>query len=228
MIDLATSQKLFIFILMVSFAVFGILRWLSKMRDEEQVKEAGLQRIGRREFDKFIGPRKFSCMHSPIFSSDTVDHYYGPLGEYNACLFTIVAGRNLTYLTVLIRSINVEIPHFIIKPKSFTAEVRDMLGIKAHHPSLPWQLIDKYDITSTDDGIFVPMLTPEIIAYFLGNEGVWVEVAGDDLMIRHPLKGVRENYETALKRSYDLAVLLPSRPGRRGGHAPELPSLPEG
>lgn len=48
MIDLATSQKLVIFILMVSFAVFGILRWLSKMKDEEQIQEAGLQRIGRR------------------------------------------------------------------------------------------------------------------------------------------------------------------------------------
>lgn len=208
MIDLATSQKLVIFILMVSFAVFGILRWLSKMKDEEQIKEAGLQRIGRREFDKLIGPRKFSCLHSPLFSSGTIDHYYGPSGEYNTCLFTIVAGRNLTYLTVLIPSIKVEVPHFIIKPKSFSAEVRDMLGIKEHHPALPLQLIDQYDITSTNDRIFALMLTPEIIAYFLKNEGVWVEVAGDGLMIRHPLKGVRENYETALKRSHDLAVLL--------------------
>ncbi len=83
-----------------------------------------------------------------------------------------------------------------------------MLGIRAHQAVIPDALIAKYDVSSEDDGRFASMLTPEIVSFFLNNEGVSAEVHSGTLLITPSLRSDPKNYEPAIQCAHGFAQLV--------------------
>ena len=83
-----------------------------------------------------------------------------------------------------------------------------MLGMRQHHASIPASLIDKYDVSSDDDGRFVAMLTPEVVRSFLDNEGVSAEYHSGSLLITPSLISKPENFESAVQCAHAFADVL--------------------
>ncbi len=109
---------------------------------------------------------------------------------------------------VLITSISLPFPNFIIRPKSFTQEVGDMLGMREHFAAIPASLIDKYAVKSEDEGRFASKLTPEIVSMFLNNEDVSVEYLNGALLVTPALISEEKNYEPAVQLAHALALSL--------------------
>lgn len=138
--------------------------------------------------------------------------YRGTVDGFDTFVFSLANTRTTSVITILLKSHFNHLTHFIIKPKSFTEEVGDMLGIRNHSPLYPFELIDKYDVSSDDDAKLASILTPEVIGYFFVNEGVWVEVLGGHLMVRNPILDEPEKYEIAINKTLCFAHLLGVNP----------------
>jgi hypothetical protein len=95
-----------------------------------------------------------------------------------------------------------------LKPKTFTEEVGDRLGIGDHRASFPQILLDMYDISSEDDGAFAGMLRPGIITFFLHHGGLSAEYQNGALLVTPSLISNEQNYELAVQRTHALAQLL--------------------
>lgn len=196
-------------ILIALLVIVGTFYWCSKIKSGELTCGMNLWDITRSEFDKLIMKRKFSALNSWVNTPYISQFYAGKFNELETCIFSLVEGRySPTYLGVLITSIDLPFPNFIVRPKSFTQEVGDMLGVRDHHVTIPASLIDKYDVTSEDDGRFASELRPKIISLFLSNEGVSVEYLNGALLVISTLTGEEKNYESAVQLAHDFAQSL--------------------
>ncbi len=182
-------ENLIIIILIAVLIVVGTLYWCGKkVKSGELTCRMNLCDITRSEFDKLINKRKFSALNSWVNTPYLFQFFAGKFNELETCIFSIGTDRySPPTLGVLITSINLSFPNFIISPKSFTQEVGDMLGMREHYAAIPASLIDKYDVSSEDDGRFAAKLTPEIVSLFLNSEGVSVEYLNGALLINPPL-----------------------------------------
>ena len=80
--------------------------------------------------------------------------------------------------------------------------------MRQHYAAIPESLIDKYDVSSEDDGRFAAILTPKIVRLFLDNEGVSVECLNSALLFSPSLISDEKNYEPAVKLAHAFAHLL--------------------
>jgi len=197
-------------ILFAGVIIVGTLYWCSK-----KVKSGGLTcgmnlwNITRSEFDKLINKRKFSALNSWVNTPYLSYFYAGKFNELETCIFSIGKDRYIPpTLGVLITSISLPFPNFNIRPKSFTQEVGDMLGMREQFAAIPASVIDKYDVKSEDDGRLASKLTPEIISIFLNNEGVSVEYLNGALLVTPPLISEEKNYEPAVQLAHAFAQSL--------------------
>lgn len=199
-------------------ALLAVLAFADWRRRSGQVRSAtgalGLVGIERDDFREMVGGRKFSCLHSWVNTPYPMEFFRGVRDGVSFCLFSIGRGRNLTYLAVLVLSGKEDLPHFVIKPKSFTEEVGDMMGWRSHPAAYPSELLNYYDVSSETAEAVAPVFTQEMIGFFLTNEGTWAEVVSGALMVEHPLKSDPAQFETAITRTFALAKLL----GMCGGH----------
>ena len=200
-------MDLLIFILIILLFVIGTLWWCDKkVKSGDLTCGMGLRDITRREFDKLLGERKFSALNSWVTTPYLSQFYAGKFNELETCIFTIVEGRySPPLLAVLITSASVPFPNFVIRPKSFTQEVGDMLGVREHHAAIPASLIDKYDVSSEDDEKFSSQLMAEIVCLFLHNEGVSVQFLNGALLVILPLISEEKNYEPAVQLAHAFA-----------------------
>lgn len=203
-------MNLIVFILIIVLIVIGTIQWCErKVKSGDITCGMGLRDISRREFDKLINKRKFSVLNSWVATPYLSQFFAGRVKGIDTCIFSISVGRySPIILGVLLTSINLPSPNFVIRPKSFSQEVGDMLGMRQHHTAYPETLIDKYDVSSEDDGRFAAMLTPEIIRFLLDNEGVSVEVLDGDLFVTPSLISDPQNYEPAIERVHAIAQML--------------------
>lgn len=195
-------------ILLILSLVTAVIWYRKKNLADAEALKLRLVRISKSEFDSVLEDRKFSCMYSWVATPATRNFFKGIINGFNTYLFSIAATKTTSNLSVLLKSEFTQLPNFKIKPKSFTEEVGDMLGIRNHYPAYPAELIDKYDITSDDDNKLSPILTPEIIGCFLKNEDVWVEVQRGDLMVLTTLIDDAENFKEAIEMAHTLAHLF--------------------
>lgn len=197
-------------ILIAVLIIVGTLYWCSKkVKSGELTCGMNLWDITRSEFDKLVKKRKFSALNSWVNTPYLSYFYAGKFNELDTCIFTIVEGRySPPYLGVLITSIRLPFPNFIIRPKSFTQEVGDMLGVREHHAAIPASLIDKYDVSSEDDARFASQLTAEIISMFIKNEEVSVEYLDEALLVMPRMINEEKNYEPAVQLAHAFALSL--------------------
>lgn len=193
--------------------VIGTLWWCARKVPSGQITcGMGLKDISRCEFDVLINHRKFSAITSWVNTPYLSQFFAGTVNGLNTCIFTIAKDRYTPVtLGVLMTSLNLSFPNFIIRPKSFSQEVGDMLGIRDHRTAFPQSLMDKYDISSEDGGTLADMLTPEIIRFFLENEGMSAEFHSGTLLVTPSLISHDENHEPAVQRAHALALLLGGR-----------------
>lgn len=199
-----------IMILIAVLIVVGTLYWCSK-----KVKSGGLTcgmnlwDITRGEFDKLVNKRMFSALNSWVNTPYLSYFYAGKFNELDTCIFTIVEGRySPPFLVVLITSIRLPFPNFVIRPKSFTQEVGDMLGVREHHAAIPAALIDKYDVSSEDDERFASQMTAQIVSMFLNNGDVSVEYLDGALLVTTRLISEEKNYQPAVQLAHAFAQSL--------------------
>ncbi len=197
-------------ILIAGVIIVGTLYWCSKkVKSGELTCGMNLWDITRSEFDNLINKRKFSALNSWVNTPYLFQFYAGKFNELETCIFSIGKGRYTPpFLGVLITSISLPFPDFIIKPKSLTQEVGDMLGVREHHAVIPASLIDNYDVSSEDDGRFAAKLTPDIVSLFLHNEGVSVEYLNGALLVTPTLISEEKNYEPAVQLAHAFAYSL--------------------
>ncbi|BCG45619.1 hypothetical protein GEOBRER4_n0376 [Citrifermentans bremense] len=197
-------------ILAVVVLVTGVFWWCEKKVPSGQATcGLGLSDFSRREFDALLNKRKFSALTSWVNTPYLSQFFAGTVNGMNTCVFTISRSRySPTTFGILLTSLDLPIPKFILKPKTFTKEVGDMLGIGDHRASFPQSLVDMYDISSEDDGTFAAMLRPEIITFFLHHEGLSVEYQNGALLVTPSLISNEQNYEPAVQRTHTLAQLL--------------------
>lgn len=196
-------------ILIAGLIIAGTLYWCSKVKSGELTCGMNLWDITRSKFDKLINKRKFSALNSWVNTPYLFQFYAGNFNGLETCIFSIGKGRyRPPTLAVLITSISLPFPNFIISPKSFSQEVRDMLGVREHYAAIPASLIDKYDVKSEDDGKFASKLTPEIVSMFLNNEDVSVEYLNGALLVTLTLISEEKNYEPAVQLAHALALSL--------------------
>ena len=197
-------------ILIAVLIVVGTLYWCSKkVKSGELTCGMNLWDITRNEFDKLINKRKFSALNSWVSTPYLAYFYAGKFNELETCIFSIGKDRySPPTFGVLITSISLPFPNFVISPKSFTQEVGDMLGMRAHSAAIPASLKDKYDVKSEEDGRFASMLTPEIVSMFLNNEGVSVEYLDGALLVTPSLISEEKNYEPAVRFAHAFALSL--------------------
>jgi len=203
-----TYYKVVFSALFISCIVAAIYSFRRQRKSDFATSKLGLTRATKRKFNNSKEKAKFSCMQSWSAPPRAHNFYHGTISGFDTFVFSLANTRTTSVITVLLKSNFNHLPHFIIKPKSFTEEVGDMLGIRKHHPLYPFELIDKYDVSSDDDAKFASILTPEIIGYFFENEGVWVEVLRGHLMVRNPILDDPENYEIAINKTLCFAHLL--------------------
>lgn len=201
----ATYNYGVLIILLFLSLVTAVLWYRRKNLADAEALKLRLVRISKSEFDCILENRKFSCMNSWVATPATRNFFKGTIDGFNTYLFSIAATKSTSNLSVLLKSGFSQLPNFIIKPKSFTEEVGDMLGVRNHHPAYPADLINKYNITSDDDNKLSSMLTPEIIGYFMKYEDVWVEVQRGDLMVQPTLRDDAENFTEAIEIAHTLA-----------------------
>jgi hypothetical protein len=197
-------------ILIAVLIIVGTLYWCSKkVKSGELTCGMNLWDITRSEFDKLINKRKFSALNSWVNTPYLFQFYAGKFNEFETCIFSIGKDRYCPpTLGVLITSISLTFPNFIIRPKPFTQEVGDMLGMREHSAAIPASLIDKYDVKSEDDGMFASKLTPEIVSMFLNNEGISVEYLDGALLVTPTLISEDKNYESAVQLAHAFALSL--------------------
>lgn len=197
-------------ILIALLIIVGTYYWCSKkVKSGELTCGMNLWDITRSEFDKLVNNRKFATLNSWVNTPYLSQFFAGKFNEIETCIFSRCEGRySPTTLGVLITSITLPFPNFIIRPKSFTQEVGDMLGMREHYATIPASLIDKYDVKSEDDGIFASKLTPEIISMFLNNEDASVEYLNGALLVTPPLISEEKNYEPAVQLAHAFAQSL--------------------
>lgn len=196
-------------ILIAGLIIAGTFYWCSKVKSGELTCGMNLWDITRSEFDKLINKRKFSALNSWVNTPYLFQFYAGKFNELETCIFSIGKSRySPPTLGVLITSLSLPFPNFIIGPKSFTQEVGDMLGTREHFAAIPASLIDKCEVKSEDDGRFASKLTPEIISMFLNNEGVSVEYLDGALLVTTPLISEEKNYERAVLLAHSFAQSL--------------------
>lgn len=203
-------------VVVVTFAVvLGVLalitEYFRKRKANLFVAKIAFHRISGREFKRMLGKHKYACLTSRIASPATGDYFQGTYEDINSCLFTIATGGKFTStrrIAVLLKDEFSHLPHFIVKSKSFSGEVGDMLGLRKHDPSYPTSLIDKYDVISDDNTATASILTSEFINYCLTEEGIGVEAFGGDFLVYTILDVVPENYEVAIRQAYGLANTL--------------------
>jgi len=190
--------------------VVGTIQWCErKVKSGDITCGMGLWDISRREFEKLINKRKFSALNSWVTTPYLSQFFAGRVNGIDTCIFSIALGRHSPIiLGVLLTSTNLPLPNFIVRPKSFSQEVGDMLGIRQHHAAYPETLIDKYDVSSEDGGRFAAMLTLELIGFFLDNEGVFVEVQSGALLITRSPTSDSVNYGPAIQSAHAFAQLL--------------------
>jgi hypothetical protein len=193
-------------ILITGLIIAGTLYWCSKVKSGELTCGMNLWDITRSEFDKLINKRKFSALNSWVNTPFLSYFYSGKFNELDTCIFSIGKDRyNPPTFGVLITSIRLPFPNFIVRPKSFTQEVGDMLGMREHFAAIPALLIDKYEVKSEDEGMFASKLTPEIISMFLNNEDVTVEYLNGALLVTPTLISEEKNYESAVQLAHAFA-----------------------
>lgn len=199
-----------IMMLIAVLVIVGTLYWCSKkVKSGELTCGMNLWDITRSEFDKLINNRKFSALNSWINTPYLFQFYAGKFNELETCIFSIGKDRYCSpTLGVLITSINLPCPNFIIRPKSFTQEVGDMLGTREHYAAIPASIIGKYDVKSEDDGRFASKMTPEIVGMFLNNEDVSVEYLDGALLVTPTLVSEEKNYESAVQLAHAFALSL--------------------
>lgn len=196
-------------ILIAGLIIAGTLYWCSRIKSGELTCGMNLWDITRSEFDKLISKRKFSALNSWVNTPYLSYFYAGKFNELETCIFSIGKDRyNPPTFGVLITSISLPFPNFIIRPKSFTQEVGDMFGMREHLTAIPASLIDKYEVKSEDEGIFASNLTPEIISMFLNNEDVAVEYLNGALLVTPTLISEEKNYEPAVQLAHAFARSL--------------------
>jgi len=202
-------------ILIAVLIIVGTLYWCSKkVKSGELTCGMNLWDITRSEFDKLINKRKFSALNSWVNTPYLFPFYAGKFNELETCIFGICKDRySPPTLGVLITSINLPFPNFIIRPKSFTQDVRDMLGMQDRYATIPASLIDKFDVKSEDDGRFASNLTPEIVNMLLNNEDVSVEYLDGSLLVTTTLiseEKISEEkyYESAVQLAHAFALSL--------------------
>jgi len=195
--------------------VLGVLalitEYFRKRKANLFVSKISFRRISGREFKRILGKHKYACLTSSIASPATGDYFQGTYEGVNACIFSIATGGKFTTtrrLAVLLKGNFSHLPHFIVKSKSFSGEVGDMLGLRKHDPSYPTPMIDKYDVISDDNTATASILTSEFVNYCLTEEGIGVEAFGGDLLIYTILDVVPENYDVAIRQAYRLANTL--------------------
>jgi len=204
-----------------------IIEYLRKRKANLFVAKIAFNRISKREFKRILGKHKYTCLTSRISSPGTGDYFQGTYEGVNACIFSIATGGKFTTtqrLAVLLKGDFSHLPHFIVKSKSFSGEVGDMLGLRKHDPSYPTPLIDKYDVISDDNTATASILTSEFVNYCLTEEGIGVEAFGGDLLIYTILDVVPENYEVAIRQAYRLVNTLGIAPehNSNGGQESEI------
>lgn len=204
---------LLILIIAMVLLVIGTLWWCERKVPSGQITcGMGLWGISRREFDALLNKRKFSAITSWVNTPYLSQFFAGTHNGLNTCIFTIAKDRYTPItLGVLLTSLDLPFPNFTIRPKSFSQEVGDMLGIRDHRAAFPQSLMDKYDISSEDDGSISGMLTPEIVSFFLENEGLSAELQSGALLITPSLTSFEKNYGPAVQRAHALAQLLIGR-----------------
>ena len=204
--------------------VVGTIKWCEiNVKSGDLTCGMGLRDISRREFDKLINKRKFSVLNSWVNTPYLSQFFAGKVNGIDTCIFSISTSRySPITLGVLLSSIDTPFPSFFIRSKSFSQEVGDMLGMRQHHAAYPDALIDKYDVSSEDDGRFSAMLTPEIIRFFLDNEGVSVEVLGGGLLVTPSFKSDPKNYELAVERVLALVQMLGVNIAKQGNDLASL------
>ncbi|MBJ6802807.1 hypothetical protein [Geomonas propionica] len=201
---------LFFLILVVVVLVIGTLWWCEKKVPSGQITcGLGLWDISRHEFDALFNERKFSALTSWVNTPYLSQFFAGAVNGINTCVFTISRSRySPITLGVLLTSLNLAIPNFILRTKTFTEEVGDMLGIGEHHASFPQSLLDMYEISSEDEGTFAAMLRPETVTFFLQHEGMSAEYRDGALLVTPSLISNDQNYEPAVRLAHALAQLL--------------------
>jgi len=201
-----------LFIAYMSAAIYSFRR---QRKSDSATSKLGLKKTSKRKFYTSLEKAKFSCMQSWSAPPRAHNFYHGTIGGFDTFVFSLANTRTTSVITILLKSHFSHLPHFIIKQKSFTEEVGDMLGIRKHCPLYPFELVDKYDVSSDDDAKLASILTPEVIGYFFVNEGVWVEVLGGHLMVRNPILDDPEKYEMAINKTLRFAHLLGVNPTNR-------------
>ena len=203
-------MKLLILILIVVLIIVGTIHWCEKkVKSGELTCGMDLWDISRRQFDTLINRRKFSILTSRVNTPHLFQFFAGKFNGIETCIFSIGTDRySPITMGVLLTSVKLQFPNFIIRPKSFSHEVGDMLGMRQHCAAIPPALIDKYDVSSEDDNRFAAELTPEIVGLFLNNEGVAVEYLSGSLLITPSLISDEKNYEPAVQSAHSFAQLL--------------------
>lgn len=210
---------LIVFILATILIVIGTIRWCEKKVTSGGITcGMGLWDVSREEFDNLVNKRKFSVLNSRVAAPYLSQFFAGRVNGIDTCIFSISVGRySPTLLGILLTATNLPFPNFSVRPKMFSQEVGDMLGIRGHH-AYPETLINKYDISSEESGRLTALLTPEIVGFFLDCEGVSVEVCDGDLLVVPAFIINPQNYEPAVKRAHAIAGLLGMNVACKEGH----------
>jgi len=201
------NMKVFLLVFCAELMILMYYIFYTSYNERNQLQQLGFQRISSREFKtltKSLGFKRFDEWFSPA----TRDHYTGMFQCVNACVFSFPT-NGPAYLAVILYSDNWHLPVFQVKPKSFSDNLKSMLGNNNENDSVKQTISDDYffvsDTTST-----LSSLPPELVAEINKSDSIELEITRKALLLYDIKKFTDEpeNYENAIQQGYLYASMF--------------------
>lgn len=201
------DMKVFLLVFFAELLILMYYIFYASYNERNQLLRLGFQRISSREFKtltRSLGFKRFDEWFSPA----TRDHYTGTFQGMNACVFSFPT-NGPAYLAVILYSDNWHLPAFQVKPKSFSDNLKSMLGNNKENDSVRQAISDDYifvsDIIST-----LPSLPPELVAEINKSDSIELEITHKAMLLYDIKKFTDEpeNFENVLQQGYLYASTI--------------------
>nr|WP_320048888.1 hypothetical protein [uncultured Desulfuromonas sp.] len=172
-------------------------------------KKLGFKKFAKSKFKEKLGKHKFACFAMSVGQTSPSLHYFGAYKGFNVIIFCVTKERHTqTRFGLLIKDVFSELPNFIIKQKTITSEVRDMLNPAGINPAYPSSVTNEFDVVTEDSVTIAEIFTAEFTEFLLNTGGILVEVFDGDLMVYPTVPFSPKNCEDALEQAYRVAANL--------------------
>ncbi len=196
------NMKVFLLVFFAELMILMYYIFYTSYNERNQLLRLGFQRISSREFKKLtksLGFKRFDEWFSPA----TRDHYTGTFQDVNACVFSFPT-NGPAYLAVILYSDNWHLPVFQVKPKSFSDNLKSMLGNSKENDPVRQAISDDYIIVSDTT------LPPVLVAEINKSDSIELEII-HKAMFLYDIKKITdepENYDKVLQQGYLYASTM--------------------